>query len=194
MKSVKSTTIPAGVVFVLLMAFFVFSQDFSHAASQSTTPASSAQLQKKVPVSAMPAIKPCPDLKVSLKVIKGNNGLVTLIGSVSNVGSANYAIPSEAQVIMNLAYPPKTYNQSGVSEQIFTKAFSTLNKGASFPVNCTFQIPNFEGWGQTVMKRGIAKRLFTLRVVKKDMSPFKAGEDCNPNNNDNAVEVTYQEK
>ena len=130
------------------------------------------EIQKKGPVSVKPALMLCPDLKVSFNVIKGLGGLVTLRGTISNVGSANYAILSEARVIMNLAYPPKTYNQIGMSEQLCTTSFSRLDKGASFLVNCSFHIPAYEGWSTIGLKNGNAKRLFTLSVGKKNMSPF----------------------
>ncbi len=189
MKSLKRLRIPACFIIILFVAFFISSQSVSHADLKSVTPSNQRQIQKKGTLS----LKLCPDLKVSLNVFKSSSGLVTLRCTVSNVGSGDYSILSEAQIFMNLSYPPKTYNQVGVSEQVCTRIFSTVNKGASFPVNCTFQIPNFDGWGTGIMP-GNAKRLFTLRVVKKNMSPFKTGEDCNPNNNSKGVEVKYQEK
>jgi hypothetical protein len=193
MKSLKRTRIPSCSVMILFAAFFISSQSVSHADLKPMKPSNQMQIQKKETLSLKPVLKLCPDLKVSLNVFKGSSGLVTLRGTVSNVGGGDYNILSEAQVFMNLSYPPKSYNQVGVSEQVCTKIFSKVAKGASFPVNCSFQIPNFDGWG-TAIKPGNAKRLFTLRVVKKNMSPFKTGEECNPNNNSKGVEVKYQEK
>jgi hypothetical protein len=95
---------------------------------------------------------------------------------------------------MNLSYPPQySYAKTGVSDILLTTPFTKVKAGASFPVNCTFQIPKFNGWVAGSVQ-GNAKRLFTLRVLKKDMSPFKGGEDCNPENNSKYIELDYREK
>jgi hypothetical protein len=193
MNLFKNTRIPTCSFIIAFAAFFVLFHGDSRAEIKQMRPANQMQIQKKEPASMIPAIKACPDLKVSLNVVKSISGLVTLNGTISNIGNTDYNIPSEAQYFMNLSYPPKTYNQIGVSEQLCPKAFTSLKKGASSTFNCTYQIPNFDGWAEGIME-GNAKRLFTLRAVKKDMSSFKTGEDCNPNNNSMGVEVTYQEK
>jgi hypothetical protein len=189
-KNVKTTL---GLVIVLVVACCIFVEGVSRAELKPVAPSSQMQVQEKPPASPTATLKGCPDLKVRLNVVKSGNGLVILSGTVSNVGSADYDLPSEAKVFMNLSYPPKTYVQIGVVEQLCTKAFTSVKKGASFPVNCSFQIPDFDSWAAGAPP-GNAKRLFTLFVGKENTAPFTAGEECDQNNNSKWVEVPYQEK
>jgi len=136
----------------------------------------------------------CPDLKVNLALDKGQNGLVTFNGTVANIGKGDYNIASVAQIVMNLSYPPLySYAKTGVSEILISKNFNSLKAGAFLRIKGAFQIPNFDGWANPNLQ-GNAKRLFTLGVVKQDMSPYKPGEDCNPGNNSIFVEIMYREK
>lgn len=133
-------------------------------------------------------------MKVSLTVVKGSSGLVTLLGTVTNVGSGKFDTVSQAQVIMNLSYAPQySYAKTGVSDSLLTKPIAMMNPGAFIPINCTFQIPNFNGWIAGGVE-GNAKRLFTLRVIKQDMSIFQPGEDCKPADNTKSIELMYREK
>jgi hypothetical protein len=180
-------------IFIFTFIFFFF-HNFSYAETRPMQPSSQRQIpHAKEPVTVVPTLKLCADLKANLSITKNNSGLVTLSGTITNIGNKDYDIPSKAQYFMNLSYPPKTYAQVGVSEQLLDKEFTQLKKGASFPVNLTYQIPNFEAWVQGSMAPQ-AKRLFTLRVTKKDMSPFNTGEECNPGNNSAVIEVGYLEK
>ncbi|MHC1698671.1 MAG: hypothetical protein AB9919_11545 [Geobacteraceae bacterium] len=182
-------------VLVLIASCFVF-HSTSNAASPivgAESPSAQMHLSPKVSGQEIPKLKLCPDLKVSFTLLKGRTGLVTMRGMVTNVGKGEYTIVSEAQVIMNLGYPPQfSYAMTGVSEVLITLPVTKLSAGASVPVNGTYQIPNFNGWA-TANIPGNAKRLFTLRVIKKDMSPYKPGEDCNPADNSKAVDLMYQE-
>ncbi|MBU4318272.1 MAG: hypothetical protein KKF30_13500 [Proteobacteria bacterium] len=191
MKSFKSTKTSVYSAIILFVSFFVLSQGVGHAELKPMSP--SNQLQKKDTMVIPPGVKLIPDLNVTLNVTKSGTGLVTLSGTITNAGLGDYAMASEARIIMNLCYPPKTYAQIGVSEQIFTKGFTQLKKGASIPIHCAYQIPNFQGWNAAAAPLN-AKRLFTLAAVKKDMSPYQASEDRNPNNNSKAVEISYLEK
>jgi hypothetical protein len=193
MESLKKPRATVVVGIIGLVGCCVLALNVGHAEMPLKPSANHMQIQKKEQVSATSALKGCPDLRVNLNVVKSGSGLVTLSGTVSNVGSADYDMLSVAKIFMNLSYPPKTYNQVGVSEQLGEKAFTQVRKGTSFPINCRFQIPDFAGWA-TPGASGNAKRLFTLRVAKKNMDPFAAGEDCYPNNNSKWVEVTYQEQ
>lgn len=191
MKPFNSMRIPSVFVVVLFVAFLLVSQGVGQAEVSVKPPSSQMQIQQKIQV---PDIKLCPDLKVSLTVVKGSSGLVTLLGTVTNVGSGKFDTVSQAQVIMNLSYAPQySYAKTGVSEILLTKPIATINPGASFPVNCTFQIPNFNGWVAGGVQ-GNAKRLFTLRVIKQDMSIFQSGEDRNPTDNTKSIELAYREK
>lgn len=140
-----------------------------------------------------PQLTLCPDPKVSLNLVKSGNGMVTINGTVTNVGKGDYNIASVAQLIMNLSYAPQySYAMTGVSDILATKPFTTLKAGASFTVNATYQIPDFGGWAMA-RGQGNANRLFTLRVVKQDMSPYKPGEDCNAGNNSASAAVAYRD-
>jgi hypothetical protein len=179
--------------FIIAFAALFLHQVTSHAETRQEKPSTQMKVSKKSPGSPQKTIESCADLKVKLKVVKNSSGLVTLNGTVSNIGNADYDIPSEARVIMNLKYPPKTYDQVGVSDLLCTKAFTKLNQDATFSFSCSYQIPNFDRWADPMVTSS-TRRLFTLSVVKNDMSSFKTGEDCNEKNNSRKVEVIYQEK
>jgi len=139
-----------------------------------------------------PLVKTCPDVKADLTLTQEKNGMVTLVGTVTNVGKQDYMVDSVAEVIMNLSYAPQySYAMTGVSEVLVTKPFGMLKAGASIDINARYQIPDFVSWAPAGMK-GNARRLFTLRVIKRDMSSFKAGEDCNAENNVIAKTVNYR--
>jgi hypothetical protein len=192
MKSVK---IRIGSAF-LIVCWIVLTGPFfpgdSRAEEKPAEPEKQRQTRMKKPEAA-PEASLCPDISVKLKVVKGDNGLVTLNGTISNKGGSDFNIPSEAQIFMNLSDPPKTYAQMGVSEKLCTKAFTQLKKETAIDFKCDYQIPDFEKWLDDMVV-GNPKRLFTLRVVKADMSPFAPGEECKEKNNSKSVEVTYQRK
>ena len=191
MKPFSSMRIPSGSVMVLFVAFLLVSQGVGQAEVTMKPPSSQMQLQQNIQVRDL---KLCPDLKVNLTVVKGSSGLVTLSGTVTNVGGLKFDTVSVAEVIMNLSYSPQySYAKTGVSDLLLTKPVTKVKPAASIPVNCTFQIPNFDGWVAGGVQ-GNAKRLFTLRVIKQDMSTFTSGEDCNQADNTKSIELAYREK
>lgn len=193
MKHFNSSKISLFSIPGMFVVFLLLAHGAALAQVTVKPPSSQIPLPANIQVNNLPKPKLCPDLKVSLSLTKGNNGLVTIHGTVTNVGKGDYTISSMAEIIMNLSYPPQySYAMSGVSDILISKSFTKLKAGASFPVNGTYQIPNFIGW-YTATAAGNAKRLFTLRVVKQDMSPYKPGEDCNPTDNSKSVEVMYHE-
>ena len=140
-------------------------------------------------VKPIPGFKLCPDLRANLTLSQSSNGMIKLNGTITNIGKGNYDGASVAEVIMNLAYAPQySYNMTGVSDILVTKPFTTLKPGASISINTNFKIPDFGGWASIN-----AKRLFTLRAVKQDMSPYQPGEDCNPDNNSAGVVAAYRD-
>jgi hypothetical protein len=144
-------------------------------------------------VQQIPGVRLCPDLKANLTLTKGGSGLVTILGTVTNVGKGDYDGSSVAQVIMNLAYAPQySFAMTGVTDILVTKPFAALKAGTSFTVNATYQIPNFGGWAAGSVQDN-AHRLFTLRAVKQNMSNYQSGEDCNPGNNGASTEVAYRD-
>ncbi len=170
---------------VLLMAHETVHADYYTADPTASTP--------KLVVKKNPVYTLCPDLKANLTLTKSSNGLVTISGTVTNVGVGNYNMASVAEVIMNLAYAPQySCVQTGVSDILKTMTFSTLKRGASFTVNTAYQIPDFGGWASESVQ-GNAKRYFTLRVIKQDMTSYQSGEDCNPENNSALKEVAYRD-
>jgi len=139
-----------------------------------------------------PLVKACPDVKADLTLTHGENGTVIISGTVTNVGKQDYMIDSIAEVIMNLSYAPQySYAMTGVSEVLVSKPFGMLKAGDSIDINASYQIPDFGGWVLAGMK-GNARRLFTLRVIKRDMSSYKASEDCNAENNVLGKTVVYR--
>ena len=194
MKRFNRMRIPSRSSMVMCVAILLVFLGVGQAQVTAKPPSGATQLQQNFQVQKIPQLKFCPDLKISLTVVKGSSGLVTLQGMVTNVGKGDYDIVSTAQLIMNLSYPPQySYAMTGVSDILLTKPFSKVSKGTSFPISRTFQIPNFNGWVSGNVQ-GNAKRLFTLRVIKQDMSPIKPGEDCNPADNSMSVELAYREK
>jgi hypothetical protein len=182
-------------VFTMSVTVAIFLGAFGAMGAQVTVNQPSGQAKPLPGIQLHGTVKPmlCPDLRVNLTLVKGQNGLVTMLGTVTNIGKGDFNIASEAQVIMNLSYPPQySYAMSGVSDVLITMNFTNLKAGASFPLRGTFQIPDFGGW-DTASVQGNAKRLFTLRVIKQDMSTYKPGEDCNPENNSKSVELMYRE-
>ncbi|NTU97091.1 MAG: hypothetical protein HGA62_04655 [Chlorobiaceae bacterium] len=136
-------------------------------------------------------VKLCADIKASLVLTRGAYGQVTVFGTVTNAGKGSYNIPSVAEVIMNLAYAPKfSYTMSGVSAILASKPFTALKAGESFKINASYQIPDFGGWNPAGAAPN-ARRLFTLRVIKQDGSPYTSGEECDPGNNTAAFELSY---
>lgn len=180
-----------GLVLAVLMSVFLFLD--SGLAEIKPEGAKPQKQMRKDSKAVSPMLKLCPDLDVRLSAHKSGNGIVTLNGTISNKGVGDYNNPSEARIFMNLSYPPKTYAQVGVSEKLCTKAFTQLKNGATFDFQCTYQIPDFEKWVDDMVVSN-AIRLFTLSVVKADMSPFAPGEECNEKNNSKSLEVKYQAK
>ena len=184
------------VLAVIAAVLFVCPQTTIQAAESGTIRPSS---QVRIPIqkppaggAVLPLGKACPDLKVSLTASHASvmAGHVRLSGSVVNSGFVNYSGDSLIQCIMNLRYPPKTYNMVGVSEIIFTQPLTSLQKGASLPVGFEYVIPDFGQWVQNPAT-ATAVRMFTLRVVRRDMMPYGRDEDCSDGNNDVSVEVFY---
>lgn len=139
----------------------------------------------------IPTRKLCADLSVNLKLTKSGTGLLTLSGVVTNVGTADFTAAARTSFFMNVRYLPKTYNQTGISEELCPASFAPLKKGASRPVVCKYQLPDFKRWANHPSLRENTMRLFTLSVKPAGPSNFQAGEECNQANNTSHVEVGY---
>ncbi|MCB2214935.1 hypothetical protein [Desulfofustis glycolicus] len=139
----------------------------------------------------IPTRQLCADLSVNLKLTKSSTGLLTLSGVVTNVGNADFTAAARTSFFMNVRYLPKSYNQTGISEELCPASFAPLKKGASRPVVCKYQIPDFKRWADHPSLRENTMRLFTLSVKPAGPSNFQAGEECNQANNANHVEIGY---
>ena len=193
MNPFTSTNISLFSTLGICVAILLVSQGTVQAELRANPPSSQIQPPSNIQTHDALKLKLCPDLKVSFTLVKGSNGLVTMQGTVTNVGKGDYDIMSKAEVIMNLSYAPQySYAMSGVSDVLISTPFTKLKAGASFPVNGTYQIPNFTGWAAGTVEAN-AKRLFTLRVIKQDMSTYKPGEECNPGDNFKSAELAYHE-
>jgi hypothetical protein len=155
------------------------------------------------PVKQAPGFSPvkCANPAVTLTATKGRSGIVRLQGSVTNGGSLALELPLQLRYVMNVSYPPKTYNQVGISEELCTQSLGGLAVGQVVSFDCSYRIPDFADWvperpPQTPMRPtarpGDAKRLFTLGVVRADMAPFSEAQDCNPDDTEAFVEVLYR--
>ena len=168
-------------------AIFLFVSVPLHAGPGTFQAKPSSQVQMSVP--NLPKV--CSDLSVTFFMFKDPSGRVVLNGTVKNVGIADYDVPSEVRCYINMRYLPKTYVQTGYSEQAFTRPFQKLKKGESFTVKVVNQVPDFGAWLPSVNGADIA-RLYTLTVVKADMSNFTKTEDSNSGNNSPSAEVFYR--
>lgn len=184
MKRSKPVTTFLLCGFVMLMALTVF---YAKVTAEPLEP------KKSQTIYHIPDLKLCPNLKATITLTKGATGMVTIFGTVSNVGQGSCNVASVAEVIMNLAYAPQySYAKSGVSDILVTKSFTTLKAGASFSVNASYQIPDFGGWSSESVQ-GNARRLITLRVIKQDGSVYKSSEECDPGNNVASGELAYRD-
>ncbi|MFH1152988.1 MAG: hypothetical protein V1793_04145 [Pseudomonadota bacterium] len=191
MKRTKNFFNGTSSAIVFFAAIFFLFQDIGHAEVKPLQQPTNLQLQKKKPIGQIPAqLVTCSDPKVSFNVVKTSNGLITFNGTISNIGTKDLSIASEAQYIMNLSYPPKTYVMMGVSDILATKNFDSLNKGASLSFNCTYQIPDFGGWVQN-NSQADAIRMFALRVMGQGYQ-YKPCDDSNMTNSMCYVEIYYK--
>jgi hypothetical protein len=154
--------------------------------------------QMPVPIAQPPV---CANPSVTLAYTTLENGTVRLTGTVANRGALALNVPVEVQYVMNVSYPPKTYSQVGISEQLCTQSFQGLAPGQILKVDCSYRIPDFANWIQDrpphlptrpAAQPTDAKRLFTLRVVRSDMAPFTSSQDCNAADNQTSVELSYR--
>jgi hypothetical protein len=130
-----------------------------------------------------PNVKPAADLEANLSVARGDNGRLSITGTITNVGKSSCKTASVAELIMNLSYAPQySYARTGVSDVLVSRSFNNLKAGASIQVNAVYQIPDFGDWASGSVQ-GNAKRLFTLRVIKQDGTSYKPDEDSDIENN-----------
>lgn len=182
---------PSNPLTMLLLCGFVLL--IAHKASYANVTPEPLVAKNSQTVYHIPDFKLCPNLSASLTLSKGANGMVTIFGTVTNVGQGSFNVASVAEVIMNLAYAPQySYAKTGVSDILVTKSFTALKVGASFTVNTSYQIPDFGGWAPESVQ-GNARRLFTLRVIKQDGSIYNSGEECDPGNNVASKELAYRD-
>jgi hypothetical protein len=168
-----------------------------------TAPAAGMPVQMVQPVRPAPGFSPvkCANPSVTLTATKERMGIVRLRGTVTNDGLSALDVPLQVMYVMNVSYPPKTYNQVGISEQLCTRSLDGLAIGHVVTVDCSYQIPDFAEWipdrpahlpTRPPAQPTDAKRLFTLAVVRTDMAPFTPVQDCNPADTQASVELSYR--
>jgi hypothetical protein len=153
--------------------------------------------QMPVPMAQPPV---CANPSVTLAYTTMENGIVRLTGTVANRGALALNVPVEVQYVMNVSYPPRTYSQVGISEELCTKSFQGLATGQVVTVQCSYRIPDFASWtpdwrpypSAPPAQASAATRLFTLRVVRADLAPFTPNQDCNAGDNEASVELSYR--
>jgi hypothetical protein len=174
---------------ILLVSIFLLSASTVLAETKQLIPVKQNSPQKAS--ANFPTRQLCADLSVSLKITKSSTGKLTLNGVVTNIGNADFTAAARTSFFMNVRHLPKTYNQTGVSEELCPVSFAPLKKGASRPVVCTYQIPDFKRWADHPSLRENTMRLFTLSVKAAGPSHFQADEECNQANNSKSVEIGY---
>ncbi len=189
MRSKNTTPFSHYCSLILLVSIFLLSVSTTLAETKQPIPAQQNKPQKAS--ANFPIRQPCADLSVSLKLTKSSTGKLTLNGVVTNIGNADFTAAARTSFVMNVRYLPKTYNQIGISEELCPASCAPLKKGASRPVVCTYQIPDFKRWADHPSLRENTRRLFTLSVKPAGPSNFQAGEECNQANNSSHVEVGY---
>jgi hypothetical protein len=168
-----------------------------------TAPVAGIPVQMVQPLRPAPGFSPvkCADPRVTLSATKERMGIVRLRGTVTNGGSLALEVPLQVMYVMNVSYPPKTYNQVGISEQLCTQPLGGLAIGQVVTVDCSYRIPDFAEWSpdrpphwptRPPAQPTDAKRLFTLGVVRADMAPFTPTQDCNPADTQAFVEIWYR--
>jgi len=168
------------------------------AGPQPTTP-----VAKKDPVAA--PLLPCPDLAIKLSVAKtitGGNGVLTLNGSICNLGGMDYVVPPaspvEAEYLVRTWHPPKTAVQEKDVRQLAHQSVgSRLNASGFITYTQTYTIPNVTRWDNPLAMKGerpVVKE-FVLRLNKRypQGDRFTTNEDCNADNNTVALDVPYME-
>jgi hypothetical protein len=134
----------------------------------------------------------CADPSVSVDATQKPGGLVALEGRVANVGTLDYTADADIVVTMNLRYPPKTYNQIGISEDICRKKLGPLGTGAEVKFKCNYTIPDFESWTNGAAPDAL--RLFTAWIGKSDYAVHTPEEDCNAEDSTAWVEIGYRKQ
>jgi hypothetical protein len=173
-------------------------------ASGQATPQARTPAAKKDPGAA--PVLPCPDLAIRLSITRniiGGNGVLTLNGSVCNLGGMDYVVPPaspvEAEYLVQTWHPPKTAVQENDVRQLTHESIgSRLNASGCITYNRTYTIPNVTRWDNPVAMKGerpVVKE-FVLRLSKKypQGDRFTRNEDCNPDNNAVALDVPYMER
>jgi hypothetical protein len=152
----------------------------------------------------------CSDLAANVSVTKtlaGGNGIVTLNGSVCNVGPVDYkgTQPLDAYFMVYTWHPPKTPAQEGDVKIFSHNAVGpVLKAGECRPVTQTYTIPGVAAWDfpPTIMSpAGVRQAVKQFALVVEKKYPMKAGdtsfsknEDCSSSNNAASQDVPYMEK
>jgi len=150
-------------------------------------------------------VLPCPDLAIRLsitKTITGGNGVLTLNGSVCNLGGMDYVVPPsspvEAEYLVQTWHPPRRAVQENDVRQLAHQSIgSRLNASGCITYTQTYSIPNVTRWDNPLAMKGerpVVKE-FVLRLSKKypHGDRFTSNEDCNADNNAVVLDVPYME-
>jgi hypothetical protein len=197
MRTVRGATV-ATLAALLVTPVYPTAPATGQATPQARTPAA-----KKDPGAA--PVLPCPDLAIQLSITRNviaGNGVLTLNGSVCNLGGMDYVVPPaspvEAEYLVQTWHPPrKAVQENDVRQLAHQSIGSRLNASACITYNQTYTIPNVTRWDNPLAMKGerpVVKE-FVLRLNKKypHGDSFTRNEDCNPDNNAVALDVPYME-
>jgi hypothetical protein len=199
MRTSQGATVP--VAATTLSAVLLFA---APAAAGQTTPQATAPAVKKD--QGVSPVLPCPDLAIKLTIAKsivGGNSILTLNGSVCNLGALDYVVPPaapvDAECLVYAWHPPRTAMQENDVRQLAHQSIgSRLNASGCITYNQTYTIPNVTRWDNPWAMRGerpVVKE-FVLRLNKRypQGDRFTRNEDCSADNNAVALAVPYMEK
>jgi len=141
--------------------------------------------------------RPCSDLVMHLNARKGKKGTVRLNATLTNTGPGQLSAvngPLEVLFVVNTRYPPKTYNQCAMSEEIGRKKIgATLKPGEKVSFSHLLKLSDFVTWntGNVGSGQREVEILITAVVRRQSHQVFSRCEDLNEGNTHANTTIAY---
>lgn len=139
----------------------------------------------------------CSDLVMQLNARKGKKGTVRLNAILTNTGPGHLSAvngPLEVLFVVNTRYPPKTYNQCAMSEEIGRKKIgATLKPGEKVSFAHQLKLSDFVTWntGNVGSGQREVEILITAVVRRQSHQVFSRCEDLNEGNTHANTTIAY---
>ncbi|MBN2234677.1 MAG: hypothetical protein JW706_05965 [Opitutales bacterium] len=139
----------------------------------------------------------CSDLVMQLNARKGRKGTVQLNAILTNMGPGQLSAvngPLEVLFVVNTRYPPKTYNQCAMSEEIGRKKIgATLKPGEKVSFSYQLKLSDFVTWntGNVGSGQREVEKLITAIVRRQSLHVFSHCEDSNESNTHANTTIAY---